>query len=54
MSIKQIEKEFKVGYTKARQIKFNCSGNIFLGRPPLEISQEEVDFIKNYNKLSVF
>lgn len=50
MSIKQIEKEFKVGYTKARQIKFNCSGNIFLGRPPLEISQEEVDFIKNYRE----
>ena len=50
MSIRQIMKEKKIGFTKAKNI-FLEEGNIIRkGRPPVEINENQYNFIQEYRK----
>ena len=48
MSIRAIEKMYGVGQEKAKFIQSTYYERAFDGRPPAEISQEELDYVLNY------
>ena len=48
MSIRAIEKMYGVGQEKAKVIQSTYYERAFNGRPPAEISQEELDYVLNY------
>lgn len=48
MSIREIKSTFKVGQEKAQIIQSMYFEKAFNGRKPISISQDEIDYVKNY------
>ena len=48
MRIRQIMKEKGIGYLKAKKIHNELGNQVIYGRPPVEITQDEYDFMASY------